>query len=362
MCPRRGWIVTAAIALGFFAVHAASAQSGLYISGGAGAALMPDYSRDVTIRVGGVSGPGTNTTTYNTGESVNAAVGYHLPLGFRIEGEFGYQHYTTDSISPFSSDGQFPPINGTRLTNPSGGDHNVLTGTANLFYDLPVTFAGFTPYIGGGGGYYHAGSTNAVFFDPVTHGPFTSHAQDGGGGMVLGEAGVSYHVMPNLSLTVAYRYEHFFHPPVGTDAAGNIVKLGLRYDFGAPPPAVPPPMPVAAPAPSVAASRSFLVFFDWDKATLTDRARQIIAEAAASSTHVQYTRIEVNGYTDTSGTPAYNHGLSERRARVVAAELVRDSVPQAAISIQGFGETHLLVPTGPGVREPQNRRVEIIIR
>ena len=36
---------------------------------------------------------------------------------------------------------------------------------------------------------------------------------------------------------------------------------------------------------------------------LTDRARQIIREAAENSTRVQYTRIEVNGYTDTSGTP-----------------------------------------------------------
>jgi outer membrane protein OmpA-like peptidoglycan-associated protein len=77
---------------------------------------------------------------------------------------------------------------------------------------------------------------------------------------------------------------------------------------------------------------------------------------------VQYTRIEVNGYTDTSGKPQYNQRLSVRRAQVVAAELAKDGVPQSAITIQGFGETHLLVSTGPGVREPQNRRVEIIIR
>jgi outer membrane protein OmpA-like peptidoglycan-associated protein len=105
-----------------------------------------------------------------------------------------------------------------------------------------------------------------------------------------------------------------------------------------------------------------LVFFDWDKATLTDRARQIIREAADNSTRVQYTRIEVDGYTDTSGTPRYNMGLSIRRANAVKAELIRDGVPENAITAQGFGDTHLLVPTGPGVREPQNRRVEIIIR
>ena len=104
------------------------------------------------------------------------------------------------------------------------------------------------------------------------------------------------------------------------------------------------------------------MFFDWDKAALTDRARAIVAEAAANSTKVQYTRLEVNGYTDTSGTPKYNQGLSVRRAQAVASELVKDGVPKSAIAIQGFGETHLLVQTGPGVREPQNRRVEIIIK
>ena len=61
------------------------------------------------------------------------------------------------------------------------------------------------------------------------------------------------------------------------------------------------------------------MFFDWDKYNLTDRAREIIAEAAANSTKVQYTRIEVNGYTDTSGTPQYNQGLSIRRAKAVEA-------------------------------------------
>jgi outer membrane protein OmpA-like peptidoglycan-associated protein len=138
------------------------------------------------------------------------------------------------------------------------------------------------------------------------------------------------------------------------------ILIGLRYAFGAPAPAPMAPAPAAVPASPV--SRSYLVFFDWDKADLTARARQIVAEAAANSTKVQYTRLEVNGYTDTSGTPQYNQGLSIRRAQSVAAELVRDGVPKSAISIQGFGETHLLVATGPGVREPQNRRVEIIIK
>ena len=113
---------------------------------------------------------------------------------------------------------------------------------------------------------------------------------------------------------------------------------------------------------SLARDAGYWVYFDWDKATLTNRARQIVAEAAAVSTRVAATHIETNGYTDTSGSKKYNQALSMRRAEAVAAELVRDGVPKTAISIHGFGQTHLLVATGPGVREPQNRHVEIIIR
>jgi OOP family OmpA-OmpF porin len=104
------------------------------------------------------------------------------------------------------------------------------------------------------------------------------------------------------------------------------------------------------------------VFFDWDRSDLTARARQIVAEAATASTHVQTTRIEVNGYTDLSGTAAYNQKLSVRRAQSVESELVRDGVAQSEISIHGYGESNPLVPTAKGVREPQNRRVEIILK
>jgi len=121
----------------------------------------------------------------------------------------------------------------------------------------------------------------------------------------------------------------------------------------------------AAPAPTEA--RTYLVFFDWDRSALTARAREIVAQAAQASTHVQTTRIEVNGYADTSSIhggargSAYNQGLSLRRAHTVQAELVHDGVPSASIDIHGYGDTHPLVATGPNAREPQNRRVEIIL-
>ena len=197
---------------------------------------------------------------------------------------------------------------------------------------------------------------------------------------VQGIAGFAFPItaVPGLALTAEYRFmgevngrdyhEQLFTPQgafparlkEGADDFNHSILLGVRYAFGAPTP--PPPPPAAQPAPAPAPTRTYLVFFDWDRADLTDRARQIVSEAAQASTKVQYTRIEVQGNADRSGTPAYNQRLSLRRAQTVAAELVRLGVPRTAIDIQAFGDTRPLVPTAPGVREPQNRRVAIILR
>jgi outer membrane protein OmpA-like peptidoglycan-associated protein len=137
--------------------------------------------------------------------------------------------------------------------------------------------------------------------------------------------------------------------------SSNTFSLGLRYALFQPAPAAPAPAPAPAPvaAPAPAPAKTYLVFFDWDKYNLTPRADQIISEAASDSKTSNVTTLEVS---------TYNMGLSERRAKAVAAELVTDGVPASEIEIHAFGETHLLVPTGPGVREPQNRRVEIVLQ
>jgi len=152
-----------------------------------------------------------------------------------------------------------------------------------------------------------------------------------------------------------------------TSDYNHSVLLGLRYEFNpAPPP--PPALPAEVAAPAPAPSRTYLVFFDWDRSELSDRARAIIAEAAQASTRVQTTRLEVSGYTDSSAAQpgargaVYNQALSIRRAQAVQAELLHDGVPAASIDIHGYGESHPLVPTGANTREPQNRRVEIVMR
>jgi len=65
------------------------------------------------------------------------------------------------------------------------------------------------------------------------------------------------------------------------------------------------------------------------------------------------------GHPDTSGTPLYNMALSLRRAEAVKGAMVKEGVPATAIAVVGRGEANLLVQTPDGVRELQNRRVEI---
>ncbi len=104
----------------------------------------------------------------------------------------------------------------------------------------------------------------------------------------------------------------------------------------------------------------YVVFFAWDRADVTPVAATILDQVASDFERGEVPRIILAGHTDTSGPADYNMRLSERRARAVAAELIARGVPETAIEVTWFGETQLRVPTADEVREPQNRRVEML--
>lgn len=361
---------------------AAKAQpiDGLYVGGGVGLNLL----QDETINASPALGTGKSKAAFDPGYLGEVSVGYGLGAlspalhGFRVELEGDYSSQDLRYVNT----GAYPAsIHGAQ------DNYGMM---ANVLYDIDPSLFGINekfvyPYIGVGLGYqfmnlsgFHENFLNSTMV--------TSGGSNAVGGFAYqGIVGFAFPIasVPGLSLTAEYRMLGVMDPQgayhASTDINGQEVRhgnldfgnefnhefiFGVRYAFGAAPPPPPPPAPapVAQPAPAPAPARSYLVFFDWDKADLTDRAKQIIAQAAEASTKVQYTQIEVNGYTDRSGTPQYNMKLSLKRAENVAAELVRDGVPKNVIEIHGYGETHPLVPTAPGVREPQNRRVEIIIK
>ena len=108
------------------------------------------------------------------------------------------------------------------------------------------------------------------------------------------------------------------------------------------------------------APKSYLVFFDFNKSDLTPQAVSIVNTAAANAGPAKVTKLEVTGHTDTVGSDAYNMRLSRRRAESVASQLEKDGIPSSEIEIVAKGKRDLLVPTADGVKEPQNRRVQIV--
>ncbi|HVG82604.1 MAG TPA: OmpA family protein [Methylomirabilota bacterium] len=110
-----------------------------------------------------------------------------------------------------------------------------------------------------------------------------------------------------------------------------------------------------------AAPGEFVVLFDLGQASLDAEDLTVVSSAAAEFRRTGSTRVVVRGHTDTSGSAELNRALSERRARAVADELVRQGVPTDAITTDAAGETALAVQTGDDVVEANNRRVEIDI-
>jgi len=192
-----------------------------------------------------------------------------------------------------------------------------------------------------------------------------------GSGLAVG-GGAEWMFMPNWSLKAEYiradlgttdantRYNYGGNTSTMRSAATfveDVVRVGLNYHFA---PAPAPPAPMAAPAPPPAAPVVFIVFFDWDKDTITREGMAIVSQAADAYKSGAPVQIQVTGYTDRSGSPGYNQRLSERRANNVAKAMAARGVPPAQMVVTGRGENDNRVPTADGVREPQNRRVEIV--
>jgi len=323
-----------------------AAQAQWYIGGEAGWSNLTD-AHDSS------HGLPTLHKTFDDGYEVGARAGYQMGP-WRFEGEYIYHNNELNGIT----------VGGARVPGVSGSreSHALM---ANVLYDVNLGWP-ITPHIGAG-----VGAVDVV-----------EHAKVAGIGGIAnddswnfgyqGIVGATYNINPNLSLDVDYRYlattDPTFHytSNVGgatyhTSYATHNFLASLIYHFA--PPAAPPPavIPAAVPAPPPPPQKQvFLVFFDWDRDTITPQGAQIIGQAANAYKSGAHVQLQITGYTDRSGSPAYNQRLSERRANNVANALVRDGVPRNQMAVSGRGENDNRVPTADGVREPQNRRVEIL--
>lgn len=103
-----------------------------------------------------------------------------------------------------------------------------------------------------------------------------------------------------------------------------------------------------------------IIYYDFDKPQSTETQGKIQRVLDAAK-HCAVGNVNVVGHTDTSGSAAYNLGLSKRRAADVSKELVRQGISSDMVTSEGKGETQLFLETGDGVREPLNRRTEVVV-
>ena len=285
--------------------------------------------------------------SFKDGFNVGARAGYEWGP-WRFEEEFRYQQ---NGQSRFNIAGFNVPVT---------GDRNAYAIMSNVIYDFTLGYP-ITPHIGAG-----IGAVGLREGLNLRNGAtITNDTQWEFGYQAI--AGIRYNINPALAFDVDYRYLATTDPTFRTRVAGityssgystHSVLASLSVRFGAAPP--PPPPPPAPPMPPPMARKVFLVFFDWDRDTITPEGMQIVQQAAGAFRSGAPVTIQVTGYADRSGSPGYNQRLSERRANNVSNALVRLGVPRQAQVVGGRGENDTRLPTADGVREPQNRRVEIL--
>jgi OOP family OmpA-OmpF porin len=312
-------MLAGAAALAFTATAAADTPAGTYVGLGAGANWLESFDA-----FGGKE--------FATGYYVGGFVGYKFDNGIRAEFEASFRE------------------NGDDFFTGKSLDVRALSGMVNVLYDLDVG-EGMALSLGGGVGASRVSFVSDFGFD--------------GRDVVFAYQGIAeFEAMVDDNVGVFLGYNYFVadnyditdnQTNIQDDYIAHTVKLGVKYHFYEAAPVVidtpPPPPPVAA--------KTFIVFFNFDKSDLTPEAQAVVAEAAAAFKSTGSVSIAVVGHTDTVGSAAYNLPLSQRRAASVKAGLVANGVPDGSISTDGRGFSEPLVATGPGVKEPQNRRATI---
>jgi len=311
------------------------------------------------------------------GIDADVVIGYDFgPL--RIEAEGGYKTAGYDSLTVVSSTilpgGITVPV-GTVVQNEE--DLRIWSGMLNGLVEFGKD-DGFQIFAGGGVGFANlslpveVAGVGTVIDDDTTDFAW----------QLL--AGARVALSDNVDLGVKYRY--FVADDFGLEAANgrsivadysaHSVLASLTYNFGgraepapviaqpAPPPPVviaPPPRPTPPPMPPkpVCNTGPFIVFFDFDKSDVTPEASNILSNAVTAYANCGTARVMLAGHTDTSGSARYNLGLAERRNMAVRSYMTGRGVPASQIGGEAFGETQPRVPTADGVREAQNRRVEV---
>ncbi len=345
-----------------------------YVGVEGGAMIVEDLSLDI-----GTLNDAANIS-HDYGYDVGGLVGYDFG-GFRAEVEVAYKSAAAEQTAVALGGIPQGPASTVSTGNfNTNGSASALSFMVNGMLDFGDD-DGIQGFVGGGVGVARTKVQN-ILANPI----WLNDSDTGLAWQAI--AGVRAPLSGNWDAGLKYR---FFN---GGDA--NLVdRLGrdvqtrfrshsilgtLTYNFGgaepepeaapvappvveAPPVITPPPPPQVAvpPAPPVAQCNTgpYIVFFDHDKSFITSDAAATLDNAISAYRNCGNAKVMLAGHADRSGNVKYNVGLSQRRNKEVTAYMTARGINAGVIGSEAFGESQPRVQTLDGVRNDQNRRVEI---
>lgn len=354
----------------------AFAKDGSFYVGVDGGATIAESENFDLRGTNGVAYHQTLRDKFKTGYDADGKIGYDFGY-FRTEFEVGYK---SNKLDYFQINGLTPPLtlaNGTAGV-PASGQYNGVSGRQEILSFMLnglVDFGGkdrdVGGYVGGGVGPARVKQSHYAFASGGSR--FLDDSDTHIAWQVL--AGVYKPLSDHVDVSLKYRFFNvdnvntitFTGAQANTRVRTHSLLVGLTYNFFTPPPPPPPVVAPVAPAPAplplcppaAVTPGPFLVFFDWDRSVITPEAAAILDRAADQYAATGQTSIALAGHADKSGKADYNVALSQRRADAVKAYMTNKGVAAGVITTEAFGESRPLVDTADGVREPQNRRVEI---
>ena len=372
-----GLSITTLSAVTLFATPSYSGEA--YLGGGLGLNFAADAD---------ITGTGIDTSVeFDPGPVAVIAAGYSFDNGFRSELELAGRWNDAETVGGASG----------------SGDTTAFSGMLNILYDVDIDNGGFTPYVGAGLGAAHIEDSGISSVNG------SSISDDDTVLAYQAMAGISYDLNQMWALTADYRY--FSTGDVSLTTASSVavdqeyanhsVLIGLRLDLGGDSSSMPEPSAETPPSPTEGSSliadapppsaetamepdtsddaasdmtqlatapaaatpefpRAYRLLFDWDKNVLNPLALDTIAAIAMNAKEGEVISIRATGHADRSGPEAYNENLSRERAEAVRKALIGLGIPADRIVVDWRGENDPVVATADGVREQQNRRVEIV--
>jgi len=365
--------VTLALATTALSTPALARDDAWYVGVEGGAMLVEDIDWDVGAAIDSV------TVDHRAGFDVGGTVGYDLGV-VRLEAEVGYRAANVTGLRSTTTIPYTTAAGGTAFAaggtyDYAGGRTSALSFMVNALWDFGDD-DGVQGFVGPGLGVARVKSRLGL----NTNGD----AVDDSDTVVAWQAiaGVRAPISDNIDVSLKYRF--FNAPGVElVDTAGrnwygrfrsHSIMGGLTFNFGAPEPEpvvptpeptpapvyTPPPAPAPAPEVLQCTPGPYIVFFDWDKSDITPEAASILDNAVSNYQNCGNSQVMLAGHADRSGSASYNVGLSQRRADEVKKYLSGRGISDGVISTEAFGESRPRVETADGVRELQNRRVEIM--